>query len=91
MPLETPHSQCHDPPVKTVSKHQAAESFESLGDLVHSGETVLVVHGGKPWLKMVPAKASAGGKTATDFKARLDRISRKPIAGATEVLKRTRR
>lgn len=91
MPLETPHSQCHARPVKTVSKHQAAESFESLGNLVHSGETVLVLHGGKPWFKMVPAKASPGGKTATDFKARLDRISRKPIAGASEVLKRTRR
>ena len=91
MRLELRQPECHHASVKTVSKHQAAESFESLGNLVHSGETVLVVHGGKPWLKMVPAKASAAGKTAADFKARLDRVSRKPIAGATEVLKRTRR
>jgi hypothetical protein len=40
---------------------------------------------------MVPAKASAGGKSAAGFKARLDRISRKPIPGASDVLKRTRR
>jgi len=77
--------------VRTVSKHEAAESFESLGNLVHSGQSVLVVNGGKPWLKMVPAHASKAGKSAAEFKARLDRISRKPISRVTEVLKRTRR
>lgn len=77
--------------MKTVSKHQAAESFVVLGELVHSGETVLVVHAGKPWLKMVPAKASVGGKTAADFNARLDRIPRKPIAGVSDALKHSRR
>jgi antitoxin (DNA-binding transcriptional repressor) of toxin-antitoxin stability system len=71
--------------------NEAAESFESLGDLAHSGETVLVVHGGKPWFKMVPVQPSKSGKTAADFKARLDRISPKPIAEVTGVLKRTRR
>ncbi len=91
MPLETPHGCCHSRPVKTVSKHQAAATFESLGSLVHAGETVLVVNGGKPWLKMVPVKASNGGKSAAAFKARLDRISRKPIAGVSEVLQHTRR
>jgi antitoxin (DNA-binding transcriptional repressor) of toxin-antitoxin stability system len=77
--------------VKTVSKHQAAESFESLGNLVHSGETVLVVDAGKPWVKMVPPSARAPRKSAADFKARLERISRKPIPGVADVLKRTRR
>lgn len=77
--------------VKTVSKREAADSFESIGDLVHHGETVLVVKGGKPWLKMVPATASARGKSAAAFKARLDRISRKPIPGVNEVLRRVRR
>ena len=77
--------------MKTVSKHKAVESFEALGDLVHSGETVLVVHAGKPWLKMVPAQITAGGKTAAAFKARLDRISRRPIPGVADVLKRARR
>ena len=77
--------------MKTVSKHVAAKSFQTLGDLVHDGETVLVVDAGRPWLKMVPASARPRGKSAADFKARLDRISRQPIPGAAEVLKRTRR
>ena len=77
--------------MKTVSKHQATAAFESLGSLVHAGETVLVTNGGKPWLKMVPASTPDGGKSAADLKARLDRISRKPIAGVSEVLQRTRR
>jgi len=77
--------------VKTVSKDEAAKSFESLGKLVHNGESVLVVNGGKPWLQMIPASKCGSGKSAAQFKARLNRISRKPIAGVTEVLKRTRR
>ena len=77
--------------MKTVSKREAAQSFETLGDLVHSGETVLVVDGDRPWLKMVPPSTSARGKTAAAFKARLARISRKPIPGVADVLKRTRR
>ena len=91
LPLEIPHDCGHSRLVKTVSKHQAAATFESLGSLVHAGETVLVIHGGKPWLKMVPVKASVSGKTAAAFNARLDRISRKPIAGVSEVLQHTRR
>jgi antitoxin (DNA-binding transcriptional repressor) of toxin-antitoxin stability system len=77
--------------VKTVSKHEAAKSFEALGDLVHSGETVLVVDAGKPWVKLVPAAAAKRGKSAADFRARLDRISRKPIRGVADVLQRLRR
>ena len=77
--------------MKKVSRDEAAETFESLGNLVHAGETVLVIDGGKPWLKMVPARKAATGKSAGEFKARLRRIARKPITGASEVLKRTRR
>ena len=77
--------------MKTVSKHEAVERFETLGSLVHAGETVLVIEGGKPWLKMVPAKTFMKGKSAAAFKARLDRVSRKPIPGACDVLQRTRR
>ncbi len=76
--------------MKTVSKHKAVECFEALGELVHSGETVVVVNGGKPWLKMVPVSKPRGVKTAADFKSRLDRISRKPIPGVSEELKRVR-
>lgn len=88
--LESLNHHCQVISVKTVSKHQAAVSLETLGDLVHSGETVLVVHGGKPWFKMVPAKAPIRRKTATDFKARLSRISPKSVPGVTKILKRTR-
>ena len=77
--------------MKTVSKDEAAESFETLGDLVHSGETVVVVHGGRPWLRMVPPSRPSRGKTAAEFRARLARISRKSIPGVVDVLKRTRR
>jgi antitoxin (DNA-binding transcriptional repressor) of toxin-antitoxin stability system len=91
MPLETDRDCCHFGYVKTVSKRQAAATFESLGSLVHAGETVLVIDGGKPWLKMVPAKSATRGKSAAAFKARLARISRKPIHGVTEILQRTRR
>jgi len=89
--LEFASPQCNCLSVKTVSKDEAAESFETLGDLVHSGETVLVVDGGKPWLRMVPASGPSRGKTTAEFKARLARISRKPIPGVAGVLKRTRR
>jgi antitoxin (DNA-binding transcriptional repressor) of toxin-antitoxin stability system len=76
--------------VKTLSKRAAAKSFNSLCDLVHNGETVLIVDGGKPCLKMVPATHRKNGKSAAEFKARLDRISRRPIRGVSAVLKRVR-
>ena len=41
--------------------------------------------------KLLGASTPDAGKSAADFKARLDRISRKPIAGVSEVLQRTRR
>ncbi len=76
--------------MKTVSKKEATHGFESLGELAHSGEVVLVTHGGKPWIKLVSATVPKHGKSATQIKARLDRISRKPIRGVNEVLKRLR-
>ena len=77
--------------MKTVSKREAVKTFATLGDLVHAGETVLVLDAGKPWVKLVPVAKAKRGKSATDFKARLDRICRRPIPGVVEVLQRLRR
>ena len=77
--------------MKTVTKQQAVQGFDMIGDLAHAGETVIVTQGGKPWIKLVPAIKTKSGKSAAAFKARLDRISRKPISGVSEVLSRLRR
>lgn len=77
--------------MKTVTKQQAVEGFNTIGDLAHAGETVIVTHGGKPWIKLVPAFKPRPGKSAAAFKARLDRVSSTPIPGASEVLSRLRR
>jgi antitoxin (DNA-binding transcriptional repressor) of toxin-antitoxin stability system len=77
--------------MKTVTKREAVQGFDRIGDLAHSGETVVVTHGGKPWVKLVPVLKKKSGKSAAAFKARLNRISRKPIRGASEVLSRLRR
>jgi antitoxin (DNA-binding transcriptional repressor) of toxin-antitoxin stability system len=77
--------------MKTVTKQQAVRGFDIIGDLAHSGETVIVTHGGKPWIKLVPAIKKKPGKSAAAFKARLNRISSKPIPGAGEMLSRLRR
>lgn len=61
-----------------------------IGDLAHAGETVIVTHG-KPWFKLVPALKKKPGKSAAAFRARLNRISPKPIPGASEVVSRLRR
>jgi hypothetical protein len=42
-------------------------------------------------MKIVSASKRKRSKSAAAFKARLDRISRKPIAGASKVLSRLRR
>ena len=76
--------------MKTLSKREAAKKFDALCELVHNGETVLIVDHGKPCLKMVPAARRMNGKSSQQFKSRLDRISRKPIPGVSEVLKRVR-
>ena len=76
--------------MKTVTKQQAVRGFDMIGDLAHAGETVIVTHGGKPWIKLVPALKRKAGKSAAAFKARLNRISPKPIAGASDVLLRLR-
>jgi antitoxin (DNA-binding transcriptional repressor) of toxin-antitoxin stability system len=77
--------------VKTVTKQQAVQGFDLIGELAHAGETVIVTHGGKPWIKLVPALRPKAGKSAAAFRARLNRISPKPIPGASEVLGRLRR
>jgi antitoxin (DNA-binding transcriptional repressor) of toxin-antitoxin stability system len=77
--------------MKTVTKQQAVLGFDMIGDLAHSGETVTVTHGGKPWIRLVPAFKKKSGKSVAAFKARLNRISPKPIPGASEVLSRSRR
>ncbi len=77
--------------MKTVTKQEAVQGFDMIADLAHAGETVMVTHGGKPWIKLVPALKSKPGKSAAAFKARLNRISPKPIPGAAKVLQRLRR
>jgi antitoxin (DNA-binding transcriptional repressor) of toxin-antitoxin stability system len=77
--------------MKTVTKQQAVQGFDMIGDLAHAGETVIVTHDGKPWIKLVPALKRKPGKSAAAFKARLNRISSKPIPGASDVLSRLRR
>jgi antitoxin (DNA-binding transcriptional repressor) of toxin-antitoxin stability system len=77
--------------MKTVTKQQAVQGFDMIGDLAHAGETVIVTHGGKPWIKLVPVLKRKPGKSVAAFKARLNRISPKPIPGASEVLSRLRR
>jgi antitoxin (DNA-binding transcriptional repressor) of toxin-antitoxin stability system len=74
-----------------VTKREAADGFEKIADLAHAGETVMVTHQGKPWIKLVPALRTKPGKSVSAFKARLDRISSKPIPGASEMLERLRR
>jgi len=77
--------------MKTVTKQQAVQGFEMIGDWAHAGETVVVTHGGRPWIKLVPAKKKMTGKSVAAIKARLNRLSAKPIPGAAEVLSRLRR
>ena len=77
--------------MKTVTKQDAVDGFDTIGDLAHAGETVTVTHRGKPWIKIVPASKKKPGKSATAFRARLNRISTKPIPGVAEVLSRLRR
>ena len=77
--------------MKTVTKQQAVQGFDMIADLAHAGETVIVTHGGKPWIKLVTALKKKPGKSVAAFKARLNRISPKPIPGASEVLSRLRR
>lgn len=76
--------------MKTVTKQEALRGFDALGKLANAGETVVVTEGGEPWIKLVPAVRTKGGKSAAAFRARLNRISPKPIAGVDEVVMRVR-
>jgi antitoxin (DNA-binding transcriptional repressor) of toxin-antitoxin stability system len=77
--------------VKTVTKQQAVQGVDEIGDWAHAGETVIVTNGGKPWIKLMPTHKKMPGKSVAAFKARLNLVSPKPIAGAAEVLSRLRR
>jgi antitoxin (DNA-binding transcriptional repressor) of toxin-antitoxin stability system len=77
--------------MKTVTRQEVVDGFDTIGDLAHAGETVIVTHRGKPWVKIIPALKKRPGKSAATFKARLNRISSKPIPGVSEVLSRLRR
>jgi antitoxin (DNA-binding transcriptional repressor) of toxin-antitoxin stability system len=76
--------------MKTITKQEASQGFDDIADLAHAGETVLVTHGGKPWVKLIPASKGKPGKSAAAFRTRLNRISTKPIAGVSEVFERVR-
>jgi antitoxin (DNA-binding transcriptional repressor) of toxin-antitoxin stability system len=77
--------------MRTVTKQEAVDGFDLIADLAHAGETVVVTQDGKPWIKLVSALRAKPGKSVAAFKARLNRISPKPIPGASEVLERLRR
>jgi antitoxin (DNA-binding transcriptional repressor) of toxin-antitoxin stability system len=77
--------------MKTVTRQEVVDGFDIVGDMAHAGETVIVTHRGKPWVKIVPALKKRPGKSAAAFKARLNRISSKPIPGVSQVLSRLRR
>ena|SRR6267142_2715063 len=78
------------PVMKTVTKRQAAQKFATLADLAHGGEEVLVTDAGKPWIKLAPISKTRRPKSASVFRARLRRISKKPVPGVVKVLPRLR-
>jgi antitoxin (DNA-binding transcriptional repressor) of toxin-antitoxin stability system len=77
--------------MKMVTKQEAVQGFDLIAALAHAGETIVVTHDGKPWIKLGPALKPKPGKSVAAFKGRLSRISQKPIPGASEVLQRLRR
>jgi antitoxin (DNA-binding transcriptional repressor) of toxin-antitoxin stability system len=54
--------------MKTITKQKARQGFDTIADLAHAGETVLVTHGGKPWVKLIPASKGKPGKSAAAFR-----------------------
>lgn len=77
--------------MKTVTKQEVIRGFDTFANLAHAGETVVVTDEGKPWIKLMPAIKAKPGKSAAAFRTRLNRISPKPIPGASELLPRLRR
>ena len=66
--------------MKTLSKQQAGKNFPEVADLAHEGETVMVMHGGQPWCKIVPVNGKPSrNKSAADFEARLEKLFPKPL------------
>ena len=76
--------------VKTVTKQEVIRRFDAIGTLAHTGGTVLVTQNGEPWIKLVSAGKPRRVKSNAVFKARLSRISVKPVADVSEVLDRLR-
>ena len=76
--------------MKMVTKREAVDGFDKFANLAHAGETVVVTHDGRPWIKLVSALRVKPGKSVAAFRARLNRISPKPIPGASAVLQRLR-
>ena len=69
--------------MKTVSKQQAGKNFPKVADLAHGGETVMVMHGGQPWCKIIPANGKPPRrKSATEFQARLDKLFPRPLSAS---------
>ena len=58
---------------------------------VQAGNEVVLTNGNKPVAKLVSAHGPKRRKSAAAFKARLNRVSPKPIPGVNEVLARLRR
>ncbi len=41
--------------MKTATRQEAVRGFDKIADLARAGETVIVTHEGKPWIKLMPA------------------------------------
>jgi antitoxin (DNA-binding transcriptional repressor) of toxin-antitoxin stability system len=66
--------------MKTLSKQQAGRNFPEVADLAHEGETVMVMNGGEPWCKIVPANGKPPRrKSAAEFQARLEKLFPRPL------------
>jgi prevent-host-death family protein len=46
-------------PQRIVNVHEAKTHFSRLIDAAHTGETIVVAKGGKPWARLVPLEQPA--------------------------------
>ena len=77
--------------MKTMTKRQAARRFDSVTDLAHCGETVVLTHHGQPWCKLVPVEnGSPRIDRVARFQERLNRIG-KPAHGVVQLILESRR
>jgi hypothetical protein len=73
--------------MKTVTKQQAAQGFDMIGDLAHAGETV-ICHPRRQTLDQTRARSQ---KKAGQVRRRLSSQAEPSLAQASEVLSRLRR